>query len=173
MQLPYLYTTVTNMECQRSAPALAKWKFKLDAGMSTKLKDILLCFSLIIIRYSQTQKDLINICQIHLCTIYIYIYIYIYAAQQDTQSVLMSEFIHHVCSLDMFRISPVHHQERFVQAVFADLVCGNTRTTRHVQPLRSCRKNTYVALKTKSQQRVSALIALPSGHTQLIIHTKT
>ena len=40
----------------------------------------------------------------------------------------------------MFRISSVHHQERFVQAVFADLVCGNTRTTRHVQPLRSCRK---------------------------------
>ena len=41
----------------------------------------------------------------------------------------------------MFRTSPVHHQERFVQAVFADLVCGNSRTTRHVQPLQSCRKN--------------------------------
>ena len=40
----------------------------------------------------------------------------------------------------MFRNSPLHHQERFVQAVFADLVCGNTRTTRHVQPLRSCGK---------------------------------
>ena len=39
----------------------------------------------------------------------------------------------------MFRTSPVHLQERFVQAVFADLVCGNTRTTRHVQLLRSCR----------------------------------
>ena len=38
----------------------------------------------------------------------------------------------------MFRTSPVHHQERFVQAVFADLVCGTTvRTTRHVQPLRT------------------------------------
>ena len=36
----------------------------------------------------------------------------------------------------MFRTSSVHHQERFVQAVFADLVCGTTvRTTRHVQPL--------------------------------------
>ena len=35
----------------------------------------------------------------------------------------------------MFRTSSVHHQERFVQAVFADLVCGNTRTTRHVQLL--------------------------------------
>ena len=44
----------------------------------------------------------------------------IYAVQQDTQSVLMSEFIHHVCQFDMFRTSPVHHQERFVQAVFAD-----------------------------------------------------
>ena len=53
--------------------------------------------------------------------------------QQDTQSVLMSQFIHHICYLDMFRTSPVHHQERFIQAVFADLVCGNTRTTRHVQ----------------------------------------
>ena len=41
----------------------------------------------------------------------------------------------------MFRTSSVHHQERFVQAVCADLVCGNTRTTRHVQPLRSCREN--------------------------------
>ena len=41
----------------------------------------------------------------------------IYAVQQDTQSVSMSEFIQH-----MFRPSPVHHQERFVQAVFADLV---------------------------------------------------
>ena len=36
----------------------------------------------------------------------------------------------------MFRTSPVHLQARFVQAVFADLVCGNTRTTRHVQTLR-------------------------------------
>ena len=42
----------------------------------------------------------------------------------------------------MFRTSPVHHQERFVQAVFAHLVCGTTvRTTRHVQLLRSCGKN--------------------------------
>ena len=49
--------------------------------------------------------------------------------------VLMSKFIQHLCLLYMFRTSPVHHQERFVQAVFADLVCGNTRTTRHVQPL--------------------------------------
>ena len=32
----------------------------------------------------------------------------------------MSEFIHHVCYLDMFRTSLVHHQERFVEAVFAD-----------------------------------------------------
>ena len=40
----------------------------------------------------------------------------------------------------MKRTSSVHHQERFVQAVFVDLVCGTTvRTTRHVQPLQSCR----------------------------------
>ena len=32
----------------------------------------------------------------------------------------MSEFIQHLCQLDMFRTSSVHHQERFVQAVFAD-----------------------------------------------------
>jgi hypothetical protein len=37
----------------------------------------------------------------------------------------------------MFRTLPVHHQERFLQAVCADLVCGNTRTTRNVQPLQS------------------------------------
>ena len=41
----------------------------------------------------------------------------------------------------MFGTSPVRRQERFLQAVFADLVCGNTRTTRHVQSLRSCKKN--------------------------------
>ena len=33
----------------------------------------------------------------------------------------------------MFRTLPVHHQERFLQAVFADFVCGNKRTTRLVQ----------------------------------------
>ena len=53
----------------------------------------------------------------------------IYAAQQDTQSVLMSEFIQNLCLLDMFQTSLVHHQEHFLQAVFADLVCGNMRTT--------------------------------------------
>ena len=35
----------------------------------------------------------------------------------------------------MFRTSSVHRQERFVQAVFTDLVCGNTGTAGHVQPL--------------------------------------
>ena len=29
-------------------------------------------------------------------------------------------FIQHLCYLDMFRTSSVHHQERFVQAVFTD-----------------------------------------------------
>ena len=34
------------------------------------------------------------------------------------------------------------YQERFLQAVFADFgMCCNTRTTRHVQPLQSCKKN--------------------------------
>ena len=45
---------------------------------------------------------------------------YIDAVQQDTQSVLMSEFIRHLSYLDVFRTSSVHHQEHFVQAVFAD-----------------------------------------------------
>ena len=35
--------------------------------------------------------------------------------------ILMSEFIQRLCQLDMFRTSSVHHQERLVQAVFADL----------------------------------------------------
>ena len=34
--------------------------------------------------------------------------------------VSMSEFIQHLCYLDMFRTSSVHHQERFVQAVVAN-----------------------------------------------------
>ena len=45
----------------------------------------------------------------------------------------MSEFIQHLCQLDMFRTSSVHHQERFVQAVFADFVCGKRRTTGRVE----------------------------------------
>ena len=58
----------------------------------------------------------------------------------------------------MFLTSPVHHQERFVQAVFADLVCGTTvRTTRHIQPLRqdvssSTRITTYQSLQIQLQQ---------------------
>ena len=53
----------------------------------------------------------------------------------------------------MFRTSSVHHQERFVQAVFADLVCGNMRTTRHVQPLlRSMRITTYQSLRIQLVQ---------------------
>ena len=53
----------------------------------------------------------------------------------------------------MFRTSSVHHQGRFVQAVFVHLVCGNTRITGHVQPLQSCRKTTYVLqVDTRSTQ---------------------
>ena len=32
----------------------------------------------------------------------------------------------------MFRTSSVHYQERFLQAVLAELVCGNMRITQHV-----------------------------------------
>ena len=59
----------------------------------------------------------------------------IYAVQQDTQSILMSKFIQHLCQLDMFRTSSVHHHERFYKLYSQTLVCGNTRTTRHVQQL--------------------------------------
>ena len=53
----------------------------------------------------------------------------------------------------MFRTSPVHHQECFVQAVFADLVCGTTRTARHVQPLHSStRITTYQSLQIQLVQ---------------------
>ena len=48
--------------------------------------------------------------------------------------VLMSEFIQHLSKLYMFRTSSVHHQERFVQAVCADLVCGNTCRVVRVLP---------------------------------------
>ena len=62
--------------------------------------------------------------------------------------VLMSKFLFSTfCSFDMFRTSPVHHQERFVQAVFADLVCGNTRTAGHVQPLQNFSYNYFISGK--------------------------
>jgi hypothetical protein len=60
----------------------------------------------------------------------------IYAVQQDTRSILMSEFIHHTY-VSSTCFGPHRSIIRSVlQAVFADLVCGNTRTARHVQPLR-------------------------------------
>ena len=61
----------------------------------------------------------------------------------------------------MFRTSPVHHQERFLQAVLADLVCGNTRTTRHVQPLLAdlvcvnTRTTRYVQLNVSSSTPIT------------------
>ena len=69
--------------------------------------------------------------------------------------ILMSKFIQHLCQLDMFRASSVHHQERFVQAVFADLVCGTTvRTIRHVQldVSSSARITTYQSLRMQLVQ---------------------
>ena len=71
----------------------------------------------------------------------------------------------------MFRTSSVHHQERFVQAVCADLVCGNTRTTRHVQPLQSCRKNSSKILLNYVRSRRLGVevwnLGLSPGHSLL------
>ena len=79
----------------------------------------------------------------------------------------------------MFRTSPVHHQERFVQAVFADLLCGNTRTTRHVQPLRTCRKNcssAYNFVQPLRSCRKNFFLQLRNGWTCRVVrvlpHTK-
>ena len=63
----------------------------------------------------------------------------------------------------MFRTSPVHHQERFVQAAFADLVCGNTRTTRHVQRLES--SYNFV---TAERVEKSAYFHIPNLQMQLV-----
>ena len=79
----------------------------------------------------------------------------------------------------MFRTSSVHHQERFVQAVFADFgMCCNTRTTRHVQPLQSCRKNcmrfsmklpseyesVYLETMMSYVTKASSLISIPNEY---------
>ena len=55
----------------------------------------------------------------------------IYVIQQDKQC-FMIEFIRNTWWRDMFRTSMVHLHER-LQADVASLVCGNLRTTRHVQ----------------------------------------
>ena len=48
----------------------------------------------------------------------------------------MSEFIHHVCLARHVSDLTGPSSGAFLQAVFADLVCGTTvRTTRHVQLL--------------------------------------
>ena len=60
----------------------------------------------------------------------------------------------------MFWTSSVHHQRSFfLQAVFADLVCGNT-CTRHVQPLRRCKKNVFISF---------CLLLLQVGTRQLCV----
>ena len=48
----------------------------------------------------------------------------------------------------MFWTSLVHLQERFLQAVRADLVCGNTRVTRHVRCRNDTQHNTLHASET-------------------------
>ena len=50
----------------------------------------------------------------------------------------------------MFRTSLVHHQERFVQAVCADLVCGNTSTTR-IATYQICTYSLYKTLLMMDQ----------------------
>ncbi len=58
----------------------------------------------------------------------------------------MSKFIHHIQYVSPTCFGP--HRSIFrsvLQAVFADLLWANTRTTRHVQPLRSCRKTSVTA----------------------------
>ncbi len=54
----------------------------------------------------------------------------------------------------MFRTSSVHLQERFVQAVCADLVCGNTGTAGHVQELGSCKQQNFCTLTQNNQYYV-------------------
>ena len=60
----------------------------------------------------------------------------------------MIEFINHICYLYVFRTSPVHLQERFLQAVCADLVCGTTV----LDVSSSTRINTYQSLRTQLVQ---------------------
>jgi hypothetical protein len=55
----------------------------------------------------------------------------VYEVPHDTRCFFMIDFIHNICQLYMFRTSQVHPQERLLQAVCADLLCGNTRTARY------------------------------------------
>ena len=58
---------------------------------------------------------LLEIKQTQICVLH-----YICSPIRFTKWFLMSKFIQHLCELYMFRTSSVHHQECFVQAVFAD-----------------------------------------------------
>ena len=63
--------------------------------------------------------------------------IYIYAVQQDTQSFLMIEFYSlHMLARHVSDLTGSYSGALFT-AVCADLVCGNTHITRHVQLLQS------------------------------------
>ena len=74
----------------------------------------------------------------------------------------------------MFRTSSVHHQERFVQAVFADFgICCNTRTTRHVQPLQSCRTTCVLQDDTMSSFRIHFRTQIPTQGQCVQITNKT
>ena len=61
--------------------------------------------------------------------------------------------------------------ECFVQAVCADLACGNTRTARHVQPLQSCRKNFSLQLCNGWSVEKYAYYHIPNLRIQLVKKT--
>ena len=75
-------------------------------------------------RFHQTSGKLfskVQVCWEKLDTAGTVYHLVIYMQSNKIHNVVLtSKFIQHLCYLDMFRTSPVHHQERFVQAVFAD-----------------------------------------------------
>ena len=54
----------------------------------------------------------------------------------------LNDWVHssHMLARHVSDLTIVHLQEPFLQAVCAYMVCANTRVTRHVQPLRSCKR---------------------------------
>ena len=69
----------------------------------------------------------------------------------------------------MFQTSSVHHQERSVQAVSADFgMCCNTHTTRHVQPLQSCRSYSYNFVRAGRVELYAYYSTYQSLHLQLV-----
>ena len=78
----------------------------------------------------------------------------------------------------MFRTSSVHHQERFVQSVFADLVCGNAACTVSTYvsstcfgPHRSIIRS--VLYKVYLRTLVCGTTVRTAGHVQLDVSSST